>query len=70
MTLPLQEIKDFLSKAEIPKTWEIQKGMIVTDPKKFIESHISTIEKNGNNKTFDSFKTRLQAFCNSIKSNT
>ena len=67
MTLPLQEIKEFLSKAELPKRVELQNGMIISNPKKFIESHISTLERNPNNKTFENFQTRLETFYNLIK---
>ena len=67
MTLPLQEIKEFLSKAELPNRVELQNGMIISNPKKFIESHISTLERNPNNKTFENFQTRLETFYNLIK---
>lgn len=65
--IPLEEIKEYLSKAELPKRVELQNGMIISNPKKFIESHIATLERNPNNKTFDSFKTRLETFYNLIR---
>lgn len=64
---PLEEIKDYLSNNEVPTQLELNEHTYITDSKKFIESHIATLERNTGNRTFLPYYERLCDFYNQVK---
>lgn len=54
MTEPkIEEIEKFFKENEIPtEEFELQKGVIVNDPKKFVDSHIATLKANSGKRLF------------------
>lgn len=56
--IPIQEIKDWLKKTELPPQIQMDFGLI-TEPKKFFNNHIATLERNTGNRTFLPYYERI-----------
>lgn len=64
---PLHEIKDYLSNNEVPTQLKLNEYTYITDSKKFIESHLKTLERNTGNRTFMPYYERLCDFYKLVK---
>ena len=53
------KLKIRLRNGKFPKEIRLDKGSVITDVPKFIESHIKTLEANSGNKTFKPYYYRL-----------
>jgi hypothetical protein len=65
--IPLKEIKDYLENVEVPTQLKLNEHTYITDTKKFIDSHISTLERNTGNRPFLPYYERLCDFYKKIK---
>lgn len=65
--IPLQEIKQYLSNTELLPQIKLNEYTYISDSKKFIESHITTLERNTGNRTFLPYYERLCDFYKRIK---
>ena len=64
--MTLQQLKDFFDNTELPQTMKIKAG-IITDVRKFVDSHTEILEGNPKKKTFIPYYDRLVSLYNSTK---
>ena len=58
MKMQLQELKEHLAKINIQEV-QLDSATFVSDVPKFIDTHISFLERNSGNKTFKPYYDRL-----------
>ena len=58
MKMQLQELKEHLAKINIQE-FQLDEATFITDVPKFIDSHISVLERNSGNKKFLPYYNRL-----------
>ncbi len=59
MSIRLEIMVDFFGSFEMPNEPIKTTDGVITDPKKFIKSHISFLQANNNNRTFIPYYDRL-----------
>jgi hypothetical protein len=59
--MKLEEIETYLNSVPLPEYITIQRGEHITDVRKFVDSHISTLRANSGNRTFLPYYNRLLA---------
>jgi hypothetical protein len=56
----LGELEQFFKSVPLPKQVELEKGIIIKNVPKFIESHLAVLQHAGEKPVFESFWTRLR----------
>lgn len=56
---PIDELKIFFSGVTLPESVKLDSAAIITDVRKFIEAHLSTIERNNGNPIYQRYFDRL-----------
>lgn len=67
MKVPINEIKDYLSKNEIPKEFQLNDFTYIKDTSVFIDTNLKILERNKGNKNFMPYYDRLCDFYKKIK---
>lgn len=55
----IQEMEEFFKTADLPKSIQIDAGVVITDPEAFIFSHLQIIKLRKGVPIFDAFYDRL-----------
>lgn len=55
----ITELETFFEETELPATLLLESGVMVTDVKKFIATHIAVLKQNGDKMIYQVFYNRL-----------